>query len=183
MVQQRNSAGTADLSLMLAGSGCRVVSLDFCREMLVLGQKKAAQASRPLRFVEADASRLPFPDETFDAATVAFGIRNLTDPATGLRALADSLKPGGRLAVLEFSQPTGPIFRTAYNFYFRNILPLIGRLVSGQDGPYQYLPESVLAFLEPPQLITILENHGMVRVNVKPILGGAVILLTANRPH
>ena len=124
--------GTGDLALayLRAGGGkTPVVGADFCHEMLVVGEAKArrAGANGQLNFLEADAQRLPLPDDHFQIVCVAFGLRNITDTDRGLREMARVCRPGGRVAVLEFSQPGWQPFRAIYGWYFRNVLPRIGQ--------------------------------------------------------
>lgn len=146
-------AGTFDLSLELArrpGFAGRVVGSDFAAPMLVQGSDKLGATSvRPLC---ADSLRLPFADDTFDGATVGFGVRNLSDLAAGLRELHRVLRPGSRLVVLEFTTPPNAVVRAGYHFYFRRILPVVGRIVSGHPWAYTYLPESVKSFPGPDRL-------------------------------
>ncbi|MEQ9400812.1 MAG: bifunctional demethylmenaquinone methyltransferase/2-methoxy-6-polyprenyl-1,4-benzoquinol methylase UbiE [Longimicrobiales bacterium] len=146
-------AGTFDLSLELArrpGFAGQVVGSDFAAPMLVQGSDKLGATSvRPLC---ADSLRLPFADDTFDGATVGFGVRNLSDLAAGLRELHRVLRPGSRLVVLEFTTPPNAVVRAGYHFYFRRILPVVGRIVSGHPWAYTYLPESVKSFPGPDRL-------------------------------
>ena len=138
-------AGTLDLAAELAnrpGFGGRVVGADFVIPMLTLGRQKASG----LHPVGADALCLPFPSRCFDGCTVGFGVRNLTDLTVGLTEIARVLKSGSRLVVLEFSTPASLPMRQLYMFYFRNILPLIGRVVSKHMTAYSYLPDSVQRF-------------------------------------
>lgn len=153
--------GTGDLALALA-SGSRVVGCDFCRPMLEIGAGKARSRGfeETVRFVEGDALAVPFPDGSFDGVTIAFGLRNLEDFRAGLREMARVLRPGGVLAILEFSIPTLPLLRQLYLFYFTRVLPRIGALISGRDGPYSYLPESVREFPPPRVLCRALEEEG-----------------------
>src|SRR5437660_3630947 len=141
--------GTGDLALAYdraAAGGVPIVGADFCHEMLVRAMQKADRknASGRIRFVEADAQRLPFPDDHFQIACVAFGLRNVTDTDRGIAEMVRVTRPGGRVAILEFSRPRGWFFGRMYRFYFRHLLPLVGGLVSrDRDGAYRYLPESV----------------------------------------
>lgn len=154
-------AGTYDLSLELTqrkGFRGQVVASDFARPMLVEGLEKIG--GEPIRPVCGDSLRLPFPDASFHGAMVAFGVRNLSDVATGFREFARVLRPGGRLVVLEFTTPPNPLTRRLYLFYFHRILPLIGRIVSGHPWAYTYLPESVKEFPGPEALAALLEESG-----------------------
>ncbi|MEO8649443.1 MAG: ubiquinone/menaquinone biosynthesis methyltransferase, partial [Acidobacteriota bacterium] len=121
------ACGTGDLSIELAGSAsAAILGADFCRPMLSLAKEKSAAASFAIPFIEADAMSLPFADNAFDAVTIAFGLRNLSDVPDGLAELHRILKPGGRLVVLEFSTPVVPGFKGLFDFYFNRILPRIG---------------------------------------------------------
>ncbi len=143
-------SGTGDLAMELHRRlGLPVVASDFCHPMLTRSNAKIAGAgfAQSVRTIEADALRLPFPSETFDAATNAFGLRNLEDPQRGLVEVLRILKPGGVAVILEFSKPVIPILRQLFDFYFRNILPRVGALLSGQGFRLSsYLPESVRKF-------------------------------------
>jgi demethylmenaquinone methyltransferase / 2-methoxy-6-polyprenyl-1,4-benzoquinol methylase len=153
--------GTADVALEFAGDA-RVVGCDFCRPMLTRGAVKIRRKGVEDRvaLVEGDALRLPFPPESFHGVTIAFGLRNLEDYEAGLREMFRVLRPGGRLAVLEFSEPTLPLIRQAYLFYFTRVLPRIGRIVSGKEGPYSYLPASVGEFPPPERLKEMMLGAG-----------------------
>ena len=176
------ACGTGDLSLVLAEAGAvRVVGLDFCRPMLEIARRKAEADSRSIPFVEGDALRLPFADETFDVATIAFGLRNLAGVAAGLRELRRILKPGGRLAVLEFSSPVVPGFRALFRFYFTRVLPRIGGLLSGSRGAYEYLPDSVLRFPDQKRLAELMREEGFEGVEYRNLTGGIAALHTGTR--
>ena len=172
-----NCAGTLDLAVELARRGDfrgRVVGSDFTYAMLERGTGKVERL--PVEPACADALRLPFPDATFDGATVGFGVRNLADLDAGLAEQARVLKPGARLVVLEFTTPTWQPFRGLYFFYFRRVLPAIGKLVSKHDSAYTYLPESVLHFPEPPELARRMERAGFAEVGWKALSGGIAAL-------
>jgi demethylmenaquinone methyltransferase/2-methoxy-6-polyprenyl-1,4-benzoquinol methylase len=154
-------AGTFDLSLELAsrpGFNGRVIASDFATPMLIRGQDKLRGG--PVAPVCGDTLRLPFPDGVFQGGMVAFGIRNLSDVHRGFKELARVLQPGRKLVVLEFSEPPNPLLRRLYLFYFRRILPPVGRIVSGHPWAYTYLPESVREFPDPPMLAEILREAG-----------------------
>ncbi len=154
-------AGTADLSLSLAAAGARVIGADFCVEMLAAAQPKVAGKSLPL--LAADTMQLPFADDSFDLCTVAFGIRNVGSPLAGLREMRRVTRPGGRVVVLEFCKPKVPVLGQCYMFYFRRILPLLGRMISGdKGGAYAYLPESVMSFPERGEFLDLMQEAGLV---------------------
>ena len=166
-------AGTFDLALELAGRGRfagRVVASDFAHPMLVTGTSKIEGA--PIRPVCGDSLRLPFGDDVFDGATVGFGVRNLARLETGLAEFRRVVRPGRRLVVLEFTVPPNPIVRAGYLFYFHNILPLVGRVVSGHPWAYTYLPESVKEFPGPADLGALFESVGFRDVGWKLLSGG-----------
>lgn len=164
-------SGTMDLAAELGNRpGFRglVFGADFVHPMLVRGRGKSSR-TRPLT---ADALTLPFPDQSFDGATVGFGVRNLADLSAGLREAARVLRPGARFVILEFTTPGWQPLRAAYLAYFRYILPGIGRLVSKHRTAYSYLPESVLRFPEPDDLSRLMEESGFERVTHRRMTGG-----------
>ena len=176
-------AGTLDLSLELAGRAGfegRIVALDFARPMLVEGARKLD--GRGVRLVCGDGLALPFPSGTFDGAMVAFGVRNLSDPDAGLRELARVLRPGGRLVVLEFSTPPGRLIQAFYLLYFRHVLPVVGRIVSGHRWAYAYLPESVREFPGPEDLARRLGAAGLRDVDWAYLTGGIAALHRGRKP-
>lgn len=160
--------GTGDLAFTYFRSTqgkIEIVGADFCHEMLVLARQKAERKRQKVQFVEADAQELPFPDNTFEVITVAFGLRNVTDTDRGIREMVRVCKPGGRVAVLEFSRPQHWLLGRFYRFYFRFILPLIGQLFSrSKDSAYRYLPESVMRFPEGEEMVEKLAGHGLKEV-------------------
>jgi demethylmenaquinone methyltransferase/2-methoxy-6-polyprenyl-1,4-benzoquinol methylase len=170
-------SGTFDLALELArrgGFSGRVVASDFAQPMLVQGANKILR--HPIEAVCGDSQRLPFPDDTFAGATVGFGVRNLSQLSTGLADLRRVLEPGSRLVVLEFTVPPNPLMRAGYLFYFRHVLPVVGRIVSGHPWAYTYLPESVKEFPSPSDLAALFEAVGFTEVGWTLLTGGIAAL-------
>jgi demethylmenaquinone methyltransferase/2-methoxy-6-polyprenyl-1,4-benzoquinol methylase len=174
--------GTGDLALAYhraAAGKTNIVAADFCHPMLVRGVAKAARqgAAGRVRFLEADAQRLPFPDDTFQIATVAFGLRNVTDTNRGIAEMTRVTRPGGRVAILEFSRPRGWFFGRMYRFYFRHILPAVGQVISrSKDSAYHYLPASVLEFPDGEALAERMRQHGLTDVRWHPFTFGIATL-------
>lgn len=177
--------GTADLAVAAVqhGSAESVVGVDFAGEMLKRARRKIAERGlgHALRLVRGDATAIPLADACCGAATIGFGIRNVADPAAALREIARVLHPGARLAILEFGQPRIPGIRTLYSWYFRYLLPLIGRLVSRHESAYSYLPASVGTFPPPPDFAELIGATGFSRVQAVPLTAGIVYLYTAER--
>jgi len=170
-------SGTGDLALLMARHGARVVGADFCAPMLRHARRKAAGAEAPPRFLAGDALALPFANAAFDLCTVAFGIRNVEDPVAALREMARVTKPGGRVVVLEFCRPRVPLFAHAYLFYFRRVLPTLGRWISGaSNGAYRYLPDSVMTFPERAAFLELMARAGL-RAPRQAILSGGIAAL------
>lgn len=177
--------GTGDLTVALARQARgpeRIVCCDFSAPMLALALPKLRRLS-PVACdaVIGDALRLPFRAGSFDAVTVGFGVRNLADMTAGFREIARVLAPGGRLVVLEFSRPRGPVLSRAYGFYLRRILPRLGDGASGASGPYRYLARTIGDFPEPQTLAGLLRESGFAGVGWQPLSGGIVCLHTALR--
>ncbi len=173
-------AGTLDLAAQLGqqpGFAGEVVGADFVLPMLALGRGKSAR----VRPVNADALELPFPDASFDGATVGFGVRNFAELEEGLAEAARVLRPGARLVILEFTTPPRQPLRGLYFFYFRKLLPLVGRMVSRHRDAYEYLPASVLAFPEPPALAALMERAGFGGVQYTLLLGGICAIHVGER--
>jgi demethylmenaquinone methyltransferase/2-methoxy-6-polyprenyl-1,4-benzoquinol methylase len=182
--------GTADVAIALArpGRAASVVGVDFSGEMLRHGREKVRRAAAgqperraPIGLARGDAMRLPLPAESADAVTIAFGMRNVQDPTVVCRELHRILTRGGRLAILEFSMPRAPVIRHIYRWYFRHILPTIGRLVSHHQEAYTYLPESVGAWASPETFAGLLRESGFGDVRAMPLSFGTVYLYTAVR--
>jgi demethylmenaquinone methyltransferase / 2-methoxy-6-polyprenyl-1,4-benzoquinol methylase len=177
--------GTGDLAIaaVQGGANVTVVGVDFAGEMLRLGLKKlrASGLTRAIRLVRGDATRIPLSDRCCDAATVGFGIRNVAEPERALAEIARVLRPGGRLAILEFGQPRIPGIRTLYLWYFRYVLPLVGRSVSKHDDAYSYLPASVGHFPPPGEFARLIESRGFTNVEPVSLTFGIVYLYTGQR--
>jgi demethylmenaquinone methyltransferase / 2-methoxy-6-polyprenyl-1,4-benzoquinol methylase len=176
--------GTADVALEgRRGGAARVIGIDFASAMLSLGLKKirAAGESARVTLVRGDAMRLPVPDASADAVTVAFGIRNVERPGVACAEMARVLRRGGRLAILEFGLPGVPGVSALYRWYFKHLLPFVGRVVSGHHAAYSYLPASVGTFPPPPEFVKILRQAGFDRVEAVPLTFGIVYLYTARK--
>ena len=174
--------GTGDMTMALLKrrpeNARSIVAADFARNMLARGVRKFA--GRGAIALEADALHLPLRDNSLDLIVTAFGFRNLANYEAGLREFHRVLKPGGQLGILEFSTPGGLIGK-AYSFYFLHVLPAVGRLVCGKDGPYNYLPTSVDNFLPPPQLLEMMRSTGYEQCGWQPYTFGIAGLYTATR--
>jgi len=177
------ATGTADLALALAKGipGSRVVGVDISAGMLEVGRSKvrARDLEGRVRLDLGDGEQLPYEESSFDAVTVAFGVRNFENLEQGLRDMRRVLEPGGTLAVLEFSQPTAWPLRSLYLFYFKNILPRIGRMVSKDASAYTYLPNSVQAFPYGEAFAAKLREAGFKSVRVRPLTFGIASLYLA----
>jgi demethylmenaquinone methyltransferase/2-methoxy-6-polyprenyl-1,4-benzoquinol methylase len=163
--------GTGDLALELATTRAQVHASDFCHPMLT-----AAAAKGCPRLVEADALELPLRDATFDAVTIAFGFRNFANYQRGLAELRRVIKPGGTLAILEFTTPPNAVFRAGYQAYSRHILPRLGGLLSGSRDAYTYLPDSVRKFPAAPELAEDMRQAGFAQAEYEYLTCGVVAL-------
>jgi demethylmenaquinone methyltransferase/2-methoxy-6-polyprenyl-1,4-benzoquinol methylase len=173
--------GTADLTIEIE-QHARVIGCDFCHPMLVIGNQKIASRRASNAFLlEGDALRLPFADASFDAVTIAFGLRNVENIEGALAEIFRVLKPGGRAAILEFSRPVIPIFRQLVEFYFHTILPRIGGLISGSRNAYTYLPKSVSNFPEQEKLCAMMRSAGYSRVCYHNLLSGITAVYLGER--
>ncbi|HEX3868826.1 MAG TPA: bifunctional demethylmenaquinone methyltransferase/2-methoxy-6-polyprenyl-1,4-benzoquinol methylase UbiE [Pirellulales bacterium] len=178
--------GTGDLALAYyraTGESVPIVAADFCHPMLVIGRRKglAAGANGRMNFVEADAQHLPLPDDRFQIVSVAFGLRNVTDTDRGLREMVRVCRPGGRVAVLEFSKPHGPL-GTLYQWYFKYLLPWIGQRVSkSPDDAYHYLPQSVTEFPCGEALVERMRDVGLIDVTYRPLTLGVATLYVGRK--
>ncbi|MBI4574621.1 MAG: bifunctional demethylmenaquinone methyltransferase/2-methoxy-6-polyprenyl-1,4-benzoquinol methylase UbiE [candidate division NC10 bacterium] len=172
--------GTADMALEASRQfpSAQIIGVDFSRPMIALAEAKVANArlTDRIRLHVAPAEALPFPDESFDAVTVAFGLRNLPDRQRGLREMRRVVRGGGRAVVLEFTTPPGRLFREVYLWYFHRLLPWIGRLVSGHPSAYSYLPASVADFPSPEGLAAWMRHAGFSEVYYRLMTGGIVAI-------
>ena len=169
--------GTGDLALELAsrvGPDGEVVGVDFSEAMLEHAREKAHTGRAPMRFLQGDALALPFADDAFDAATVAFGVRNLSDLDRGLAEMARVVRPGGRVVILEITTPSR--MRRFYGFWFDSVVPWLGRLVARDKAAYTYLPASVRRFPGPPELAGRMVAAGLSEVGWRRLSGGIVAL-------
>ncbi|HOK98050.1 MAG TPA: bifunctional demethylmenaquinone methyltransferase/2-methoxy-6-polyprenyl-1,4-benzoquinol methylase UbiE [Bacteroidales bacterium] len=174
------ATGTADVAIMAARyfPGCNIVGIDISEKMLNIGQQKVARRnlSSRISLQLADSENMPFANNTFDAVMSAFGVRNFENLDSGLAEMFRVLKPGGKVVILEFSQPTLFPFRQIYRFYFHKILPFIGRTISRDKRAYTYLPESVEIFPFGNNFLHLLENAGFKQCKYYPLtLGIATI--------
>jgi demethylmenaquinone methyltransferase/2-methoxy-6-polyprenyl-1,4-benzoquinol methylase len=175
------AGGTGDLAARfsrIVGPSGQVVLADINDSMLRIGRDKLLDSGLQgnLQFVQADAQYLPFPDDSFDCVTIAFGLRNVTDKALALRSMLRVLKPGGRLLVLEFSKPENDLLSKAYDTYSFRVLPLMGRLVANDGESYQYLAESIRMHPDQDTLRDMMEDAGFTRCEYHNMTGGIVAL-------
>lgn len=178
------ATGTGDFAIeALRLNPDKIIGIDISRGMLEVGNRKIQKAGlqNKIELVYGDSEKLSFQENNFDAVIVAFGVRNFENLDTGLLEIIRVLKPGGKLAVIEFSKPKSFPFKQLYNFYFNFILPKIGKLFSRDKSAYQYLPESVQAFPDGNDFIAILSNLGYKNVACNPLTFGISSLYTATK--
>jgi demethylmenaquinone methyltransferase / 2-methoxy-6-polyprenyl-1,4-benzoquinol methylase len=172
-------SGTGELAMLLArkvGDSGSVTGADFCEEMLQRARKKTGAHRRNLSFILSDAKQLPFPDNTFDAVTVSFGMRNIPDTSLALTEIKRVLKPGGAFVCLELTRPQSAWFRSIYEWYVFRVMPLIGKVVVKTAAPYLYLPRSINAFYPPDEFRGIIEERGFGQVTVDSFTMGIATL-------
>jgi demethylmenaquinone methyltransferase/2-methoxy-6-polyprenyl-1,4-benzoquinol methylase len=175
--------GTGDQALALGRRGARVAAADFCVPMLAIARRKFRRLTAPRpSALAADALALPFPARRFAGATVSFGLRNVADLDAALRQLAGVLRPGGRLVVLEFALPRRQPLKGLYLFYFRRLLPWIGRLISARGSAYTYLPDSVLEFPQRQGFLDRMAGAGFADLAWRDLSGGTVCLYRGRIP-
>jgi len=176
--------GTGDLALAIAKKypgQFEVIGTDFCPPMLDIARKKKGatgkNGERQVQFIEADTMHLPFPSDHFQAATVAFGLRNVSDTLAGLKELSRVTRSGGEVGILEFSKPTLPGLKQLYQFYFRNVLPRVGQAMAKNDqSAYKYLPESVMEFPSGEELAKLMRSAGMEDIRMYQLTFGVATL-------
>ena len=181
------ATGTGDLALALAGGGAgTVVGIDFAAPMIAAAaakrDRRGATTHAPVLWVVGDALVLPFSDAEFDACTVAFGLRNMTDYGAALREMTRVLRPGGRLVCLELTPYRRPLLRHLFGWYFRRVVPLIGGILSGDREAYAYLPQSVAAFPTADALADLMRAAGLTEVTYRLLGGGTVALHVGESP-
>ncbi|QJX48403.1 bifunctional demethylmenaquinone methyltransferase/2-methoxy-6-polyprenyl-1,4-benzoquinol methylase UbiE [Hymenobacter taeanensis] len=180
------ATGTADFAietLRAAAPDAKVTGVDISEGMLDVGRRKleAKGLSHRIKLELGDSESLPFADNEFDAVTASFGVRNFENLEKGLAEMRRVLRPGGKLVVLEFSKPTAFPLKQAYNFYFRRILPVFGKLISKDNSAYTYLPESVQAFPDGPDFLAILRKVGFTSPAWQPLTFGISSIYTAQK--
>ena len=178
--------GTGDLALELGrrvGPGGQVIGSDFSERMLDIAREKAADRGAPgVRFEWADALHLPYADGSFDAVTVGFGVRNLADLGQGIREMRRVLRPGGRLVILEITQPRRPPLSTFFSLWFDRLVPALGTL-AGDHEAYSYLPESVKRFPPPEGLAALMSESGLAEIRYLVLAGGIIAIHSATAPE
>ncbi|SHJ42243.1 demethylmenaquinone methyltransferase [Desulfofundulus thermosubterraneus] len=166
----------------LVGPRGRVVGLDFCENMLAKAREnvKKTPFSEQIQFVQGNAVNLPFPDNTFDCATIGFALRNVPDIRKTISEMARVVRPGGKVVSLELSKPNTPLFRQLYYFYFNHLVPLLGRLGIGFDGPYSYLPNSLKDFPHQREIKELFSDVGLADARYYELTGGIVTVHVGN---
>ncbi len=177
-------AGTGELAyeiLPAVGTAGRVMATDFCENMLAFAKKKQGADCPNLTFQVADAKDLPFPDRSFDAVTVGFGMRNIPDTVLALQEVRRVLKPGGTFTCLELTKPRNPLLGRLYSWYLSRFMPFISNLVMKSSAPYLYLPRSIEAFYQPPEFREVIAENGFDDVAVRSFTLGAATVYRATK--
>lgn len=177
------ATGTADLAILATKNAGRVTGVDISEGMLEHGRVKVKDRGLDDRVTlqRADSVDMPFADDTFDAVTVAFGVRNFEQLEKGIAEMRRVLKPNGRMFILEFSKPQRTPFRQMFRFYFHRVMPFVGRLVSKDNAAYTYLPKSVDAFPEGKQFVELLTRTGLKEAKAEALTGGVATLYLARK--
>jgi len=178
------ATGTGDLAIMMVKKGIPAVTgADLSAGMLRVGEKKVKEQGleSQIKLIQADSEQLPFADETFDAATIAFGIRNFENPVKGMAEIRRTLKPGSTLFILEFSKPTQFPFKQFFAFYFRFVLPVWGKMISKDSSAYSYLPESINAFPHGRAFLDLMEQAGFKNARQQKLAFGVASLYSATK--
>ena len=171
------AGGTGDIAFRMMDSGAQITVADINPDMLACGMERAAERGIDgLVWTEANAERLQFPDRFFDAYTIAFGIRNVTDIPSALREAHRVLRRGGRFYCLEFSTTVWPGFSDVYDAYSHHVVPKLGKLIANDENSYRYLIESIRRFPDMPTFETMIAEAGFVQTRVEPMLGGLVAI-------
>lgn len=171
------AAGTGASSVAIARSGARVVACDLSAGMIEVGRARHPEVD----FVQGDAMNLPFEDNTFDAVTISYGLRNVPDPKRALEEMSRVTRPGGRLLVCEFSTPTSVLLRAGYSLHLQYVMPLVARFASSDDVAYDYLAESILDWPGAPEVAALIAEAGWSDVRYRYLTGGIVALHRATK--
>ena len=177
-------AGTGELSFLLAravGPEGKVIATDFCEQMLEVANRKQNGTRENLSFSLADAKALPFPDDSFDAVTVAFGMRNIPDTILALKEIRRVLRPGGRFLCLELTRPRNRWFLALYTWYIFRLMPFVSNLVMKSSAPYLYLPRSIESFYQPPEFRDVIARNGFSGVAIDSLTLGIATVYRASK--
>jgi demethylmenaquinone methyltransferase/2-methoxy-6-polyprenyl-1,4-benzoquinol methylase len=172
------AAGTGTSSAALAKTGAHVIAVDFSPGMIAEGRKR----HKNIEFIEADAEKLPFGDNEFDAVTISFGLRNVNNPKAALSEMYRVLKPGGRVVICEFSKPPRALFRAGYNAYMKAVMPTVVRVTSSNPEAYEYLNESIKQWPEQGELSQWIRGAGFTRVAYRNLTAGVVAMHRGRKP-
>ena len=175
------ATGTADLAITaMRINPLKITGIDISQNMLEIGTEKILRKgfSDKINLIQGDSENIPFGNDQFDVAMVAFGVRNFSDPLKGLTEMNRVIRTNGMILVLEFSKPSGFLFRTVYNFYFRNILPFVGKMFSKDKSAYSYLPDSVFKFPDNEKFLDLLRNSGFSETRQEKLTGGVASIYT-----
>jgi demethylmenaquinone methyltransferase / 2-methoxy-6-polyprenyl-1,4-benzoquinol methylase len=175
------ATGTADLAITaMRLDPVKITGIDLSQNMLEIGREKIRMKgfSGKIELIQGDSENLPLSDDLFDVSMVAFGVRNFSDPLKGLREMKRVTRNGGMVLVLEFSKPSGLLFRSVYNFYFRKILPFVGRFFSKDNSAYSYLPDSVFKFPDNEKFLELLAEAGFSETRQVKLTGGVASIYT-----